>query len=158
MANRIKIDRQKSRQFVRFRATLYVAQTCRLIERDAKVGAPVRKPGRGQASGGRLRANIGTKLEVRGAFRVNGRVGSNVRYALVVHRGAKRHRILPRNKKMLSFYWDGAPPGMATRRGPHAGKVLLRRVRHPGMKGTHYLTVPLRYWGHLRGFKVYTRE
>lgn len=133
-----------------------MATTCRLIEHDAKVGAPVRKPRRGDPPGGRLRASIGTELSVRGSFKVTGRVGSNVRYAMVVHKGAKRHRIRPKFKKMLSFYWDKAPARLVTKSGPHAGKVLLRRVRHPGMKGTRYLSVPLRYWGHLRGFKVYT--
>ena len=158
MASRLKLDRQKSRQFARYLAANYVGQTCRLIEADAKVSVPVRKPARGEPPGGRLRANIGTELSVRGSFRVKGRVGSTVRYALVVHRGAKRHRIRPRFKQILSFYWDKAPTRLVTMSGPYAGKVLLRQVRHPGMKGTHYLTVPLRYWGHLRGFKVYTRE
>lgn len=134
-----------------------MGQTCRLIEREAKVAAPVRKPRQGDPPGGRLRASIGTELKVRGSFHVSGRVGSNVRYALVVHRGAKRHTIRPKHKKILSFYWDKAPTRLVTKRGPHAGKVALLKVRHPGMKGTHYLTVPLRYWGHLRGFKVYTK-
>ena len=158
MASRLKLDRQKSRQFARFLATNHVAQTCRLIEADAKIGAPVRKPARGEPPGGRLRADIGTEISVKGSFRVQGRVGSRVRYALVVHRGAKRHRIRPKFKQALSFYWDKAPTHLVTRRGEHAGKVILKRVTHPGMTGTHYLTVPLRYWGHLRGFKVYTRE
>lgn len=158
MANRLKLDRQKSRQFARFLAANYVGKTCRLIEADAKVAAPVRKPARGEPPGGRLRASIGTELSVKGAFKVQGRVGSTVRYALVVHRGAKRHRIRPRIKQALSFYWAKAPTRLVTGRGPHAGKVALKQVRHPGMTGTHYLTVPLRFWGHLRGFKVYTRE
>lgn len=59
---------------------------------------------------------------------------------------------------MLSFYWDKAPARMVTQSGPYAGRVLLAKVMHPGMKGTHYLTVPLRYWGHLDGYKVFTRE
>lgn len=59
---------------------------------------------------------------------------------------------------MLSFYWDKAPRRLVTRSGPYAGKVLLRSVMHPGMRGRHYLTVPLRFWGREMGFKVYTRE
>lgn len=120
--------------------------------------APVRKPARGEPAGGRLRASIGTDLKVRGQFRVVATIGSSVGYALVVHRGARRHRILPKHKRMLSFYWDKAPRRMVTQSGPYAGRVMLARVMHPGMRGVHYLTVPLRYWGHLDGYKVYTRE
>jgi hypothetical protein len=131
-----------------------VGQTCRLIERDAKVGAPVRKPGRGEPPGGRLRADIHTDLSVKGQV-VSGKVGSNVRHAHVAHGGAKPHTIFPNRKRMLSFYWSKAPVRMVTARGPHAGKVALRKVSHPGMKGVRYLTVPLLFWGHMRGFKVY---
>lgn len=95
---------------------------------------------------------------MRGQFRVVARVGSSVNYALVVHQGARRHRILPRNKRMLSFFWDKAPRRMVVQRGPYAGRVLLKRVMHPGMKGRRYLVVPLLYWGHLRDFKVYVRK
>lgn len=154
MANRLKLDRQKSNQWTRFLAITYVAQTARLIEHDAKVGAPVRKPARGEPPGGRLRASIHTELKTRGQFRVWARIGSNVNYALVVHQGARKHRIVPKNKRYLSFYWDKAPVWMVTQTGPYAGKVKLRRVNHPGMKGRPYLTVPLLYWGHLRDFKV----
>jgi hypothetical protein len=139
------------------RASLYVQKTCRHIEHDAKVGAPVRKPGRGQPPGGTLRASTGTDIQHRN-YRVHGKVGSRLKYALVVHRGAKRHRIRPRFKKMLSFYWDKAPSHMITRHGPHRGKVMLASVNHPGMRGVHYLTVPLRYWGREMGYRVYTRE
>jgi hypothetical protein len=118
----------------------------------------VRKPARGEPAGGRLRASIGTDLKIHGQFQVTGRVGSGVSYAWVRHRGARRHRIRPKFKRMLSFYWDRAPAHMVTQSGPHQGKVLLKSVMHPGMKGTHYLTVPLRYWGREKGFKVYTRE
>lgn len=135
-----------------------MARTLRRIEHDAKVYAPVRKPGRGEPPGGRLRASIGSELKVRGQFRIDGKVGSTVNYALVVHRGARRHLILPKHKRMLSFFWDKAPRRLVTQTGPYAGRVMLARVMHPGMRGVHYLTVPLRYWGHLDGFKVYTRE
>jgi len=158
VANRLKLDRQKSNQWSRYLATSHVAKTCRHIEHDAKVGAPVRKPARGEPPGGTLRASLGTDIKIQGQFRVLGRVGSKLRYAEVVHKGAKRHRIRPKNKRMLSFFWDKAPSHMVTKSGPYRGRVLLRSVMHPGMKGTHYLTVPLRYWGREMGFKVYTRE
>lgn len=105
-----------------------------------------------------MRASIGSDVKIHGQFRVDGKVGSKLNYALVRHRGARRHRVRPKFKKMLSFYWDKAPAHMVTRTGPYQGRVLLRSVMHPGMKGTHYLTVPLRYWGREMGFKVYTRQ
>lgn len=105
-----------------------------------------------------MRASLGSELRVHGQFQVDGKVGSGLHYALVRHRGAKRHRIRPKFKRVLSFYWDKAPPEMVTKTGPYQGRVMLRSVMHPGMKGTHYLTVPLRFWGHEMGFRVYTRE
>lgn len=158
MANRLKLDRQKVNQWSRYLATNHVARTCRRIEHDAKVAAPVRKPARGEPAGGRLRASIGTDIKIHGQFQITGRVGSRVRYAEVVHRGARRHRIRPKHKRMLSFYWDKAPSRFVTRSGPYQGRVMFSSVMHPGMKGRHYLTVPLRYWGREMGFKVYTFE
>lgn len=101
-----------------------------------------------------MRASLGTSIKYQGQV-VHGRVGSNVGHAHVAHKGAVAHRITPNKKRLLSFYWDKAPSSMVTKRGRHAGKVALRHVNHPGHTGRHYLTVPLRYWGHLRGFKVY---
>jgi hypothetical protein len=157
VANRVKIDRQKANQWARYLATNYVARTARRIEHDAKLGAPVRKPGRGEPPGGTLRASIGTSVSVRGQYRVDAKVGSKLKYALVVHNGARPHLIRPRHKRFLSFYWDKAHPDMVTKSGPYAGRVLLKRVKHPGMRGTRYLTVPLRYWGRMDGYKVITR-
>lgn len=136
--------------------SLHVQDTCRLIEREAKIGAPVRKPARGEPPGGALRASIGTDIVHRNMV-VHGKVGSRLKYAEVVHNGAKRHKIRPKVKRMLSFYWDKAPEHMVTKTGPYAGRVMLPSVNHPGMKGTRFLTTPLKYWGHLRGFKVYTK-
>lgn len=136
-------------------ASLHVQETCRRIEHDAKRGTPVRKPARGEPPGGTLRASIGTDIVHRG-YMVHGKVGSRLKYALVAHQGAKRHIIRARLAPYMSFYWDKAPEWMVTKRGPYAGKVRLKKVNHPGMRGRRYLTVPLRYWGYLRGFKVKT--
>lgn len=138
------------------RATLHVQDTCRHIEHEAKMGVPVRKPGRGEPPGGALRASLGTDITHRG-YVVRGKVGSKLRYAHVVHNGAKRHKIRAKHAPMLSFYWDKAPAWMVTKTGPYAGKVRFKSVNHPGMKGNRYLTTPLKYWGFMRGFKVYTK-
>jgi hypothetical protein len=115
--------------------------------------APVRRPNENNRPGGRLRASIGNRVTSRG-FKVLGRVGSSVRYALVVHTGAAPHVILPRRKKALAFKWKKAYPHLVTRSGKWKGYVMLPIVHHPGMKGTEYLTTPLIKYGRQMGFKV----
>jgi hypothetical protein len=138
------------------RAILYVAKAASRIESAAKAMAPVRKPNENNRPGGRLRASIGTKMVVR-TTTVTARVGSRVRYALVVHTGADFHVIRPRKKRMLSFKWKKAPAHLVTQRGRHRGRVLLARVNHPGMRGVPYLTDPLKVTGPGMGFRVVTR-
>lgn len=118
--------------------------------------APVRKPNENNRPGGRLRASIGTKMNVR-TTTVTAKVGSRVRYALVVHTGANFHVIRPRKKRMLSFKWKKAPAWMVTKKGRYKGRVMLPKVNHPGMDGTPYLTQPLLVVGTGMGFRVVTR-
>ena len=137
--------------FARNQATLYVAETARLMEASAKFIAPVRQPNENNRSGGRLRASIGTKLSGT-TFHVRARIGSRVKYAEVAHQGASPHLIFPRRKQFLSFKWNKAAQyGIpVTRRG----KVQLKKVSHPGMEGVPYLVTPLLAWGQARGFRV----
>lgn len=118
--------------------------------------APVRKPNENNRPGGRLRASIGTKITPR-VTTVTARVGSKVKYALVVHTGAAAHIIRPRKKRVLSFKWKKAAPHLVTKKGPYRGRVALLKVNHPGMKGVPYLTQPLRITGEGMGFRVVTR-
>lgn len=93
---------------------------------------------------------------------VSGTVGSRLKYAAAVHDGAKVHWIFPkaskgvirfgsRRRPQLKFFWRRAGkvvfmphiPGSAARIG-HS---------HPGVKGKHYLTEPLRAAARRHGFR-----
>lgn len=151
MASKWVPDRPVIQAYVTGRSSLLVARTARQVEEGAKRLAPVRKPNENGRSGGRLRASLGTKMTV-GNTRVSARIGSRVRYAQVAHEGARPHPIYPRRKKFLSFKWNKAAQyGIPlTRRG----KVQLKRVSHPGMRGVSYLTTPLVIAGYHNGFRV----
>lgn len=57
-------------------------------------------------------------------------VGSNVRYALLVHEGTRPHLIRPEHGRVLRFREGGRV-------------VYARLVHHPGSRGRKYLTIPL---------------
>jgi hypothetical protein len=80
---------------------------------------------------GRLKKSIKMRRDrtVTGKYAVV--VGSDVRYALVHHQGAKRHGISPKN-----------PGGVLVFRG-RRGKVVTRHVDHPGHKPNPYLVLAL---------------
>ena len=145
------MDRLATQVYVRRVAGIHVARAADEMEGMARRIAPVRKPNENGRSGGRLRASIGTK-SVGTAHVVTYRVGSRLRYADPAHQGASAHLIRPRKKKFLSFKWNKAAQyGIpVTRRG----KVQLKSVSHPGMKGVSYLTTPLVIVGHKYGFRV----
>lgn len=58
-------------------------------------------------------------------------IGSELRYAYVVHEGARAYTIRPRFKSVLKFHNRGAV-------------VYAQSVRHPKTIGRKYLTIPLR--------------
>jgi hypothetical protein len=151
VASRFVLNRPAADAFARKQATLYVAKVAARIEGAAKEQAPVRKPNENGRSGGRLRASIGTKLTV-STYHVKARVGSRVNHAEPAHQGARRHIIRPRRKQFLSFKWNKAAGyGIPlTRRG----KVQLKRVNHPGMKGVPYLVGPMLTFAPAAGFRV----
>ena len=63
-----------------------------------------------------------------------GRVGSRTKVAYWLHQGTPAHDIRPRRPGgMLRFYWN------------RVGRVVhFKRVRHPGIGGTPYLTSAMR--------------
>lgn len=80
--------------------------------------------------------NLAASLYRRGPFvtgtRVTGRVGSPLRYAQIVHDGARRHTIRPARGKYMKFYWR------------RVGQVVYARsVNHPGQPGKQFLVTPL---------------
>jgi len=78
--------------------------------------------------------HLARSIKINGPFiepgqRVIGEVGSDLPYAAVVEKGARRHYIFPNPPRThLKFYWR------------RVGKVVYRRlVDHPGMRGKGYL-------------------
>jgi hypothetical protein len=98
---------------------------------------------RGPYATGKLAASI----RIRGPYvlfdSVRAQVGSPLRYAASVERGAERHVILPHGPYPLRFYWR------------KVGRVVrLSKVRHPGQKAKHYLLDSLREVAHARGMRI----
>lgn len=156
MASKFVLDQRATQLYLTRERTLLVARTARQVEEAAKREVPVRKPNENNRAGGRTRASIGTRLTVR-VHTTTAKVGSRVKNAEPTHQGAKRHIILPKRKQFLSFKWNKAERYAIplTRRG----KVQLKSVKHPGMKGKQYLTDPLRRYGRAAGFRVtYVRK
>ena len=151
MASRFVMDRLATTAYVRKTTNAFVARVADEMEGSARRIAPVRKPNENGRSGGRLRASIGTKSK--GTLQIiTYRIGSRLKYADPAHQGASPHMIYPRSKQFLSFKWNKAAQyGIPlTRRG----KVQLKSVHHPGMRGRSYLTTPLVIVGHKYGFRV----
>lgn len=73
-----------------------------------------------------------------------GVVGNTASYALAVHNGTKPHLIRARTKTYMKFRWK--------RYG--GGFFYFKVVRHPGTKGSYYLTIPMRIVAARYGFKV----
>lgn len=136
---RVKINRTRSRAYARDWAAERVDPLCRKIELTAKAMVPVKS--------GLLRLSI-TTTKSSMPTRITRRVGSRRGYALLVHRGAKPHRIMPRGKGgRLVFFWRKV-----------GRTVSLPSVNHPGFQGTRYLTTPLVAYATEAGFRVVLRD
>lgn len=124
-------------------AHAHVRTTCRLIRREGRRRAPINTTG-WRRPGPHLFQTINSTTRITGPTGVTGRVGSNLRHALVAHEGARPHLILPRSPGgTLRFFWS--------RQGRW---VRMPMVTHPGMDGVPYLTVPLVVIGTARGYRV----
>ena len=98
---------------------------------------------------------------------ISGSVGSHLSYAKVAHNGAKIHVIFPkgaphvyrfgsRRKPQLHFFWRKVGKSVFMPHVPgSSGKV---GISHPGMKGLHYLTDPMRRVARRHGFRVIIRD
>ena len=78
---------------------------------------------------GKLRQAIVPKVKG-----LTGEVAVNVDYAGAVEFGTKPHVIRPRWKKALAF-----KPGAGFRFWDESGRVVVKRVKHPGTKAQPYL-------------------
>lgn len=78
-------------------------------------------------------------------LQVHGTVYSDAPYGRWADTGARPHVIRARNVEYMRFYWR------------KVGRVVyFKKVNHPGQKGKHWLTEPLRIQARLRGWRVIT--
>jgi hypothetical protein len=125
-----------------------------MIEAAAKRMAPLDAGPHRARRGPHLRSTIEASANLVSPTRIHGQVGSPLPYALVVHNGARPHLIV-RGRKKLRFFWP--EKDRPTAREVRMGMLMFfNQVRHPGMRGTPYLTTPLRVIGRARGFRVVT--
>lgn len=125
---RVRVHRLSAKATSRRAAQKLVRQVVYEIQFRAKITASV-----GPYVTGRLAKSITTEV-INVPTGVRGRVGSKLSYAASAQSGAKRHRIVPHlPPSALRFFW---------RKVGHV--VYFSSVNHPGQKGKHYLTEPLR--------------
>jgi hypothetical protein len=127
-----------------------------MIEAAAKRMVPFDAGPRRARTGPHLRSTIESSANLVSPTRIHGQVGSSLPYALVVHEGARPHPIV-RGSKKLRFFWPekSSPTAREVRMGM---LMFFNQVNHPGMRGTPYLTTPLRAIGRARGFRVVTAQ
>lgn len=146
---RVEIYQPKTDNYARLLARRRVSQLVRVVSLEAKIKL-ARYTGNTARPGptGQHRRSIRSSVGYRGRHLVVGQVGSNLDTALVVHIGARPHRIRARsNDRPMIFFWK------------LKGRVVKAwTVRHPGMDGKFYLTEPLRVEGRRLGFRVVTAE
>jgi hypothetical protein len=95
---------------------------------------------------GALALSIKGNVQAIGKVGVLGTVTASARHANLVHDGAPPHIISPRPGGGLLFFWR--------RKGRFV--CMKRPVHHPGFKGKHYLTIPLREEALKAGFVLVT--
>lgn len=140
MVTRVVIHRAEAFAVTRRIARKLVVKVMREVEAGAKKRALT-----GEYATGALARSIHRDGPYVTPKLVWGRVGSNKHYAQVAESGARPHPIPPRRPGgMLKFYW---------RKVGHT--VYLPYIRrHPGMKGKHYLEIPLREAAHRHNMRV----
>lgn len=109
--------------------------------------APKRKPRPyDRRPTGRLQRSLKQQGPVVRVRTVTGRVGSTRNYALAVHDGSAPHRIIARQKPVLSFWWE-----------KHSVRFAGKSVNHPGIRAfarKQYLWLPLTMVARRHGFKT----
>lgn len=94
-----------------------VSKTLILVDRNAKVEAPVNK----QSGGGNLRQSIMSKK----TGIAKGQVSVGVNYAVFVHEGTRPHEINALVKRVLA--------------NKRTGQIFGKKVKHPGTKANPFL-------------------
>ena len=95
---------------------------------------------------GAVALSIKGHVEAIGRVGVLGTVSANAVHADVTHDGARSHIISPKPGGGLLFFWR------------EKGRFVCMKtpVHHPGHKGKHYLTIPLREEAIKAGFVLVT--
>lgn len=105
-----------------------------------------RWPGTGHRAWTTSHGNLSRSIEksFTGGANPSGRVGSRLRYAAAVHNGTKARIIYARKGRYMKFRWK------------RKGNILVWReyVKHPAVRGSHYLTNPLAVVAKRHGFAV----
>lgn len=141
---RVEIFQPKANNYARGRGYTHVQRLVTIVTRDGKrmalryTGNTVRPSPTGE-----LARSIRGTMRAQGQ-QVTGRVQANDPKGLVVHSGAKPHRISPRGDWPMVFFWK-----LKGRKIKTAGTI-----HHPGMQGKFFLTVPLSIEGRRLGFRV----
>lgn len=112
-----------------------------------------RKPKPGQ----RLSSSIkSTQLKFT-SLTVQARIEALSPYAMSIHEGAKAHRIAPRRKRALKFYWVKTVARQGGRRRIRPGQAsFFKHVQHPGIRRpVKFLTTPLAAAARASNFRFY---
>jgi hypothetical protein len=129
----VEIDKTKANLYVMGKASTLVSQASRGTTAQAKRLVPVKT--------GATRASIGWGFTRVTRNTVTAKVGTPIKYAVPLHDGADPHIIRPRRKKALKFEWMERT-------------VFFKKVHHPGIGSTPFLTVAMRIVCVPLGFRV----
>jgi hypothetical protein len=160
VAVRVVINRASTWVQSREAAARLVREVLREVEAQAKA-----KTLGGPYSTGKLSNSIHSIGPEFTAIGVTGRVGTSLKYALSVERGAKVHWIFPKGvggvfrfgshrKPQLKFFWRKIGKIVYLPHIPGSPSKLGRS--HPGQRGKHFLTEPLHRSARLHGMRVET--
>jgi hypothetical protein len=140
-----------------------VTQVMYEVEFEAKIITAI-----GPYSAGILSESIHRNGPVVSGYLVRGSVGSSLKYARAVHSGARVHAIFPKaaghfyrfgrghGRPQLKFFWRKAGKVVYLPQIPGSpGKIGFS---HPGVKGKHYLSEPLRNAARRHGMRYTSHD
>lgn len=135
MAVKVQLDKEAVRRVPQELVLPLVRKVGRRVERGAR--------GTVRVKSGAVRNGIESTLRTTRS-KVIWTVGAYHRRSMLEHEGAISHPIeMKPGGPILTFYWE------------KAGEVVhFTAVKHPGTKGSEFLTIPLKKQGAKSGFRV----
>ncbi len=135
MAVKIQLDKEEVRRVPQELVLPLVRKIGQRVERGAKSTVRVKS--------GAVKGSIESSLRTTRS-KVTWTVGAYHRRSMLEHEGSPKHPIkMKPGGPILTFYWE------------RVGHVVhFPSVKHPGTKGSKFLTSPLRKQGAKGGFKV----